>query len=58
MTLHPLSYLVSSKNKMRSQKRYDVFKATMDILKRDYSNYNLEELIMSGVPRKNSIYFS
>lgn len=48
---------VSSKKKNRKEKRYDVFKATLDILKRDYSNYNFEELIMSGVPRKNSFYF-
>lgn len=48
---------VSSKNKMRSQKRYDIFTATIDILKKDYSEYNIEELVMSGVPRKNSLYY-
>jgi glycosyltransferase involved in cell wall biosynthesis len=48
---------VASKNKMRTQKRYDIFKSTMDILKNDYRQYNFEELVMSGVPRKNSIYY-
>ena len=48
---------VSSKNKMRTQKRYDIFMSTIDILKKKYNEYNFEELIMSGVPRKDSIYY-
>ena len=48
---------VSSKNRLRSQKRYDIFKATMEILKNKYSHYCFEELVMSGVPRKHCIFY-
>ena len=48
---------VSSKNKMRTQKRYDIFMSTIDILKKKYNEYNFEELIMSGVPREDCIYY-
>jgi len=37
---------VSSKNKMRTQKRYDIFMSTINILKKKYNEYNFEELIL------------
>lgn len=48
---------VSSKDKMRTQKRYDIFKSTIKILKKEYPKYNFEELIMSGVTRKDCVYY-
>jgi glycosyltransferase involved in cell wall biosynthesis len=48
---------VSSKSISRPQKRYDIFKATVDILKLNYSEYNFEELLMSNVSREKCIYY-
>jgi glycosyltransferase involved in cell wall biosynthesis len=48
---------VSSKNIDRSQKRYDIFKSTIEILKVKFASYNFEELIMSNVPRDKCIYY-
>lgn len=48
---------VSSKNILRPQKRYDIFKSTIEILKSKYVSYNFEELVMSSVPREKCIYY-
>lgn len=48
---------VSSRDLTRRQKRYDIFAKTLDILKTKYGMYNVEELIMSGIPRNRVIYY-
>ncbi|MCZ7604192.1 MAG: glycosyltransferase [Melioribacteraceae bacterium] len=48
---------VSSKDKKRQQKRYDIFHEVIRYLKENYSDLNVEELVMSGVPRNLSIYY-
>lgn len=48
---------VSSKNILRPQKRYDIFKSTIEILKLNYGSYNFEELVMSSVSREKCIYY-
>lgn len=48
---------VSSKDKNRRQKRYDIFKKTIDFILTSHPNLNIEELVMTGVPRNIAVYY-
>lgn len=48
---------VTSKDKHRKEKRYDLYKDTIELLKVQYKHYNFQELIMSGIPREKCIYY-
>jgi glycosyltransferase involved in cell wall biosynthesis len=48
---------VSSKDKFRKEKRYDVFKQVIDYLKLNCQKYDIEELVLSNVPRELCIYY-
>lgn len=47
----------SSKDSFRPVKRYDLFSKTLQILKDNYVDLNIEELILSNVPRDQCIYY-
>ena len=48
---------VSSKDKFRPEKRYDLFSKTLQILKNNSIYPNIEELILSNVSREECIYY-
>jgi teichuronic acid biosynthesis glycosyltransferase TuaC len=48
---------VSSKEKFRPVKRYDLFSKTIKILKNNSKGLDIEELVMSSVPREQCIYY-
>ena len=48
---------VSSKDKMRKQKRYDIFTRVIELLKRENPEYNIEELVMSRIARSKAKYY-
>jgi glycosyltransferase involved in cell wall biosynthesis len=48
---------VSSKDIYRKQKRLDVFRKTIEVLKNKKTNYNFEELILSNVSRDFCNYY-
>jgi teichuronic acid biosynthesis glycosyltransferase TuaC len=48
---------VSSKAKLRGQKRYDIFRRTIQILKENSVDLNFEELILTNIPRELCNYY-
>ena len=48
---------VSSKAKLRGQKRYDIFSETIQILKANSVGQDFEELILTNIPRELCIYY-
>ncbi len=48
---------VSSKDKFRLVKRYDLFSKTIQILKDNSKTLNIDELVLSNVPRDQCIYY-
>lgn len=56
---HTKTYIlhVSSKEKNRKQKRYDIFTEVMFYLKKNYPADNFEELCMSGISREMCKYY-
>lgn len=48
---------VSSKDRFRLEKRYDIFSKTLQILKDNSKDLNIEELVLSNVPREQCIYY-
>jgi len=48
---------VSSKSMERRQKRYDIYKRTIELLSKKSPDLNIKPLIMSNVPREKCIYY-
>ena len=48
---------VSAKDTQRAQKRFDIYKKTMDVLNNSPTKFQFDELIMSQVPRSLCIYY-